>query len=160
MTDDTGSLQLLNDIVTPPAVPWWPPAPGWYVLGALVLLAAAWLAVRYFLKWRRNRYRREALEELARMRSDLSAARALPALLKRAALSAWPRREVAQLSGAEWRRFLDDSAGMDRFSGETGDILERLAYAGKADHACTAEQLRMVFDAAESWLKQHVREVA
>lgn len=158
--DDKGSLQLLNDIVTPPPVPWWPPAPGWYVLAALALLAAAWLAIRYLQKWRRNRYRREALGQLARLRSEPSAARELPVLLKRAALSAWPRREVAQLNGAEWRRFLDESAGMDRFSGETGELLERLAYAGSADQACTAEQLQLVFDAAETWLKQHVRELA
>ena len=42
MTPDPTSLERLHDIVLPPPVPWWPPAPGWYwvmgLLGALLLL--------------------------------------------------------------------------------------------------------------------------
>ncbi|MCW5889872.1 MAG: DUF4381 family protein [bacterium] len=48
MTDAT-SLDRLADVVLPPAVAWWPPAPGWLVAGAVVVglvLRAAWTARR------------------------------------------------------------------------------------------------------------------
>ena len=38
LDSDPGSLDRLHDIVSPPPAPWWPPAPGWYALGLIVLL--------------------------------------------------------------------------------------------------------------------------
>ena len=98
--NDSGSLQNLNDIVVPGPVAWWPPAPGWYVMAALAILALAWLAWNRWRIWNRNRYRREALQSLARIRATDSAegAQALPELLKRAALTAWPRTYRAWMS--------------------------------------------------------------
>lgn len=152
---DPGSLQNLNDIVMPAAVPWWPPAPGWYVLGAVVLLLAAWLAFRAARRWLGNRYRREALRELQRIRSGSAAVSQLPALLKRCALSAWPREEVASMTGASWHQFLDTSAAMDRFCKGQGEALDRLSYATSGRHGLSEKQLEAVFSASEAWLRRH-----
>jgi hypothetical protein len=156
--NDTGSLQNLNDIVVPGAVPWWPPATGWYVLAAIAAVGLAVLAVRWLRYRRSNRYRKQALLELALIRKNGSqeAMQQLPGLLKRAALSAWPREEVASLSGHEWHRFLDDSAATDRFSSGAGAALDRIAYAsGPAATPAGPEEAR-VLEAAEFWLKSHV----
>jgi hypothetical protein len=70
-----------------------------------------------------NRYRREALAQCAVLEASLdredARARALAelaVLLERTALSAWPRPEVAALSGPAWIAFLRDHgprAGID-----------------------------------------------
>jgi hypothetical protein len=153
--NDAGSLQNLNDIVVPGPVAWWPPAPGWYVLAALVLLALAWLGRNRWRSWNRNRYRRKALQSLAGIRAmeTPEGAQALPELLKRAALTAWPRAEVAALAGEGWHRFLDRSGGMDRFGSGAGRALDRLAYGGA--EALGRDELLDLYDAAEQWLRRH-----
>jgi len=152
---DPGSLQNLNDIVLPPPVPWWPPAPGWFVLAALLLLALLWLGARAWRRGRRNRYRREALRLLARSEeaNDPVSTQYVPELLKRAALSAYPRNKVAALSGDDWHRFLDESAGMQRFARGAGHLLDRLAYGRET--ALSSEELQELYGAAEQWLQRH-----
>ena len=155
--DDRANLQNLHDIVMPAPVAWWPPAPGWYlvmVIAAGALLVLLWNAWRH---WRRNRYRGEALRELARIRGggpggDL---RETPILLKRAALSAWPRKGVAGLAGAEWHQFLDESAQTDRFRSGVGELLDRLAYDSAGDPELSGQEAAAVLDAAQSWIKRH-----
>ena len=57
-------LAALHPLREPLPVGWWPPAPGWWLLAALVLvalLALAWFALR---RYRANAYRRQALARL------------------------------------------------------------------------------------------------
>ena len=159
---DPASLQNLHDIVVPPPVPWWPPAPGWYAVAAVGCAALVVLAYQSWKRWRRNRYRGEALRELRRLRAATAQAdlRQVPVLLKRAALSAWPRSEVAALVGADWHRFLDESAQMDCFSAEVGKTLDRLAYDPGSGSMPSQETTEAALDAAERWLKQHRAPVA
>ena len=113
-----------------------------------------WKAWRH---WRRNRYRGEALRALSRIAGggpdqDLSE---LPVLLKRAALSAWPREHVAGRVGADWHRFLDESAAMDRFRAGAGVLLDRLAYAPRGQRALSGREAEAVLGAARLWIRRH-----
>jgi len=157
--NDAGSLQKLNDIVAPGPVDWWPPAPGWYVLGAIALVVLLVLTFRWWRRWQENRYRRQAMTELELIRGQASreSLQQLPALLKRAALSVWPREEVACLTGLAWHRFLDETAGMDEFSTGAGDTLEQLAYAARDELLPAESELKKVLDASEFWLINHLR---
>ncbi len=146
-----GRLQDLNPIVVPDPVGWWPLAPGLQAVLVLLALAVLVLAWRRWLAWRDDRYRREALRELAAM-TDLAG---LPSLLKRAALSAFPRDRVAALHGAAWHRFLDESAELEAFVPRCGAALDRLAYGGGAPDTDDARALR---EAARAWLEQHRRD--
>ena len=158
--NDTGSLQKLNDIVVPGAAAWWPLAPGWYALAVIVMMVFAVLAIRHWRNWQGNRYRRQAMMELSSIRDSASAEslRQLPPLLKRTALAVWPREKVASLNGRAWHRFLDESAGMERFCTGAGDILDQLAYAAAGASLPGDPELRQVLDAAEAWLKNHPRQ--
>ena len=112
-SSDPASLQNLNDIIMPTSVPWWPLASGWYVLMALLLLALGWAIYRFTREWIANRYRRASLLDLQVLARGTSipaekdsCLRQIPALLKRTALSVYPRTLVAGLSGESWHRFL------------------------------------------------------
>lgn len=152
MKPDPTNLDLLHDLVTPSPVPWWPPTPGVAIVLAVLLLALLALAVKRLIHWQRNRYRREALHLL---NDPATHPAEWPALLKRTALAAWPRAEVADLTGSAWLEFLDRTGGGNRFSQGPGRTLESLAFDPKAG-GDTAELKRLVAD----WIKTHRKEVA
>lgn len=110
-------LEQLHPLREPGLISWWPLAPGWWLLLALVLLLLAagtwWLYRRH----RRNAYRRLGLDQLqsiqqqyARDQDPQQAVHALNALLKGVALRAYPRRDIAAISGDAWQAFLGNSA--------------------------------------------------
>lgn len=102
MKADPTSLDRLHDLVLPPPVPWWPLAPGWYVLLVLLGLAVVWLSWRYWRRWRANAYRREALLQLRQLQDGP----AIAELLRRTALAVAPRAEIAAKTGSAWADWL------------------------------------------------------
>lgn len=119
----------------PEPISWWPPAPGWWLLAllALVLAAAAihWLARRY----RRNAVARAARSELAALGASFERdgdgaafARGLSRLLRRLALTRFPRGGVAGLTGEDWLAFLDEHGGQGRFREGPGRALLEAPY--------------------------------
>jgi len=98
MNPSASSLDRLHDIVLPPEVPWWPPAPGFWFLCVLILAPVFLFAWRSWRHWRADAYRRAALRELA----NASSPAMLAAVLRRTALAAFPREMVAVLTGSRW----------------------------------------------------------
>ncbi|NBC23292.1 MAG: DUF4381 family protein [Gammaproteobacteria bacterium] len=128
----------LRDIHLPEPVGWWPPAPGWWVLAALMLAgAAAWA----WLSWRRRtRVRRAALAELRRIERDYAAegdvarlAKDLSTLMRRAAITAEERHRVAGLTGEEWLAWLDRGLDGRPFSEGPGRCLAEAPYRPDAE---------------------------
>ena len=145
-------LDLMLDLAEPAPAAWAPQTVGWLV-AALWLVAVMLVVSRYtYVSWRRNRYRRAALAELetieARAHRGKPAAALLAALLKRTALVAYPRREVAALYGAEWARFLRESAGHSRSVEKSADDLAAVAYRRDPDVA-------VLIQPARRWIEAH-----
>jgi hypothetical protein len=118
-------LAALRDIQLPPDPGWWPPAPGYLLIGGL--LAGLTLLVIAAVAWRRHRRRRaptlgmRVREELARVRRHFAVhanaqqlLNELSGLLRRAAI-ARHGSSVASLSGRAWAAHLAKSspAGCD-----------------------------------------------
>ena len=107
----------LRDIHLPAPVGWWPPAPGWWLLlaGVLMLAALGALALR---RYRRRQLHRDALAEYRRLAdAPLTPAqrlRELSVLLRRAAISFYPQADIAGLTGLDWLRFLDATLPADK----------------------------------------------
>lgn len=152
MNPDPASLDRLHDLISPPAVSWWPPAPGWLWLGAFVLLLGLVFVLRFFKHWQRNRYRREALAELAGAGSNPGQ---MAELLKRTALSVYAREKVASLTGPSWLAFLDRSAGMKAFVQGPGNRLEGLAYDPRLWDKLDKEDLLELKNLAAEWIRKH-----
>jgi len=107
-------LSQLRDIHLPETGGFWPPAPGWWVLMVLALIALAWVVLAVIRRRRRNRWRRlakQALDELAENAEPTPAWFAsLNTLLKQAARECHPHRYPESLSGDAWIDFLIDTA--------------------------------------------------
>jgi hypothetical protein len=147
------ALQKLHDIALPPPVLWWPQTWGWAVLVALLVAASGWWGWRSWRRWKANRYRREALAELDRLEAGPPAAlaEALPELLKRVALAAWPRTIVAPLSGPGWVAFLRTNGGTAGFSDAAAALLDDLEYRP----APSAEAARAAAKSVRQWIEGH-----
>ncbi|MCB1675836.1 MAG: DUF4381 domain-containing protein, partial [Halioglobus sp.] len=60
-------LANLHPLREPLAVSWWPPAPGWWLVLALGIGTVLALTALLLRRYRRSRYRRQALQRLAQM---------------------------------------------------------------------------------------------
>ena len=128
---------VLRDIHLAPATPWWPPAPGWWlVFGAIALALAAWV---FFLQRRRARRR-----AIARLFDDALAAAHTPAaqvaamseLLRRAARRRDPAAD--RYVGDAWRAHLDHGAKQRLFDDDAGALLVDGAFRRDVDPAAVA----------------------
>ncbi len=143
-------LDLLEPVPEPLSVPLTPQTPGWLVVG-VVLAAVLFLGVRWGVRrHRRNAYRRAALKELDAAAADPAA---IAAILRRTALSAFPRETVAGLHGAEWLAFLDRTYPGGGFAEGAGRVLEVAPYR-PCPPVAGLEGL------ARDWVKRHQRSQA
>jgi hypothetical protein len=150
-----GSLESLHDIIPAEAIGWWPPAPGWYVLFALVLILLCYRTVQSVVRFRGNAYRREAktqLDVLIVETRGVALCSGLSELLKRTALSNYPRASVASLTGEEWLAFLDRTGGTTEFSRGAGRAVGGSQYAGIA---LRNEDVDTVVQVVRAWIDRH-----
>jgi Ca-activated chloride channel family protein len=134
----------LIEPAAPPAVSLVPQTAGWWVVAALVLLVLGYALWRVWRRRRDDAYRRAALIALNEAGGDQAM---IATILRRTALAAYPRRQVAGLSGGEWVDFLTATGG---FPSELGFALARAPYApGATDDIRTA---------AEAWIRHHRRD--
>lgn len=154
------ALAGLREIPLPPEPSWMPQTIGW--IGVAVVLAAAfgWWAWRRHRRWVANRYRRDALAELAVLEARMTVAAeraaavaAVPALLKRTALACEPRPEVAALSNEAWLTFLDRTFPPGGFVAGPGRWLPLLAYGYEGRVA--EDDVRAVVALARRWIAGH-----
>jgi len=133
----------LRDIHLPEAVSWWPPAPGWWgLLGVALLAMSAYFLLRAWRK--RRRLRNSAILEVQRIcdafdqhHDSRRLIRELSVLLRRISISYFPRADVASLTGEEWLRFLDSCGkradNNQGFLNGPGSILDSGPYQARLD---------------------------
>ena len=123
------SALQLRDIHTPGVPEFWPPAPGWWLLAVAAIILLVWLGIklRHYLRFRRQR--NQVLQMLDELAGRFDSAQApewlseLSILLRRVALTRFPRRQVASLHGRDWLHFLDQTGGNGRFSDGPGQVI-------------------------------------
>ena len=125
----------LRDLHLPDAIGWWPLAPGWWGVIALLVLVLGYTLWRAYRRWRFNGPRRYAMRELARYeheylvhRDPVTLGKQLSELLRRGMLAYAPREEVAGLTGSEWLAWLDRGMPLPYFHTEGGKSLMNLPY--------------------------------
>lgn len=128
---------VLRDIHLPAEPSWWPPAPGWWVLAALALLALAWLWRRHAHKRLLRRAQRRLHEELEHARAGAadgaSQVAAVSMLLRRVAKRYAPA--ALALRDEAWLQFLDGGDASRPFSQGAGRLLLDGPYRPRIDQA-------------------------
>jgi len=162
-------LDQLEPLISPAPVAWWPPAPGWWVVAALIPLALwlLWLTRRHWQPRRKPKevaeapldpLRQAALEELARLPRPYDRApagpwlQALNGLLKRVSRARWPDSDSHTLSGRAWLAFLDNrcpAAGLTRWM-----ILVEGGY--RSECQLDDKAINGLASAVETWVRKHV----
>jgi hypothetical protein len=125
----------LRDLHLPEPIGWWPLAPGWWLVIALVLFALGWLLLQAWRKYQFHAPRRYAIRELATLESEylehrnpVTLGQQLSELLRRAMMAYAPRHEVAGLTGEAWLEWLDKDLPVPYFHTEGGKSLLQLPY--------------------------------
>ncbi|MBI4893026.1 MAG: DUF4381 domain-containing protein [Acidobacteria bacterium] len=156
-------LKGLRDIQVPDAVSWMPQTDAWYVLFGLAAVVILLAAIRFWVRWKRNAYRREALKELevieaqcAHESGRLAGLPRIPELVRKTALAAYSRQQVAGLSGDKWLSYLEKTAPGCGMGVPAGQLLNVVAYAPPASLAgLTDAQTRLLISSAKSWIRRH-----
>jgi len=152
----TPPLDQLRALHAPEAISWWPPAPGWWGLLAIILLII--ISLLAFKNYRsRTQWRREAMAEWhtikmfqddpQRQHEIISR---LSILLRRVAITRFPQQDVAALTGDDWLRFLDQPMGIQvPFQQGAGALLITAPY--QQDPKIDSKALLML---CKDWLKK------
>lgn len=144
----------LRDIHLPAPISGWPPAIGWWLVLALLILLSVGV-VRAVYRARRMTPARLALRALDELQqsSEQDApekARQLSILMRRAALTLRDRRQVASLTGEAWLCWLDEMMGENeaRFRQGPGKLLIEAPYRALS----TGQELDGLFELCREWL--------
>ena len=165
-TDSFGNYLIhgIDEIILPDAVSWWPTAPGWKALAVIIVILLLFIGVRWMKRWWRNRYRREALRQLMQVQHHAGkqlqeVVAVLPYYLKATALQAYPRQDVASLSGEHWLAFLDKQYSAAAFSEGIGRKLLAVAYLPQEQWQLSEKDSEALISMSRLWISKH-REAA
>ena len=146
----------------PEPVTWTPQTAGWYLLAFVLVVSLVALGIHLYRRRRANSYRREALAELDGIETALDnpesrsgALGQLVVLVKRTALMALPRSEIASLTGNAWLAELDRSYGETGFTIGPGRVLPDLAYDTDARRSLDQSEERSLVGLIRQWIGRH-----
>ncbi len=154
-------MDPLRDIHGIDPAPWWPPAPGWWLLVAGILLGG--LLVWWLWRQRRlyplGRWQKDARQRLQKLRQRLKSAPTkelageLSELLRRIAIARCGRKKTAAMTGKSWLAWLQNNDKSGFNWQEEGQLLLLLPYAPPNLESDRVAIGRLI-DAAIRWVSE------
>ncbi|WP_425090230.1 DUF4381 domain-containing protein [Tropicimonas sp. S265A] len=162
MTDTTDAaaatvptlVDLIDELVEPAPpdpISMVPQTAGWAIVAGIGIALILFALLRMRARHRANAYRRAALAQLAQPHPK---AADVATTLRRTALAAFPRAEVAGLTGSDWIAFLQRT-GDGPLSPQVADELVTAPYLAPVVTASPA-----LTDFAATWVRSHAPEGA
>lgn len=152
----------LRDIHLPGPIPWWPPAPGWWLLAALAI-AGLFLIGLYYYRRREQRAARRALNRvraaLAQGAEPVGCLQQVSTVLRRFVMTTaskhsrpeTPAAAIPGLIGEPWLAYLDSLWQRDAFRNGPGRLLLAAPY-GRPNTVTRDDALALTQLCAE-WLR-------
>ena len=126
----------LNPIIDADPVQFTMETIGWKILLALLLSSLVVLIYTYYLRYKKNEYRRVAISKIKELSMDKTSwmrdiISKIMFELKQTALQTYDRKTVAALEGTKWLQFLDKTLKQPNFS-KHNDIIINAVYKDAA----------------------------
>ncbi|MFK8048509.1 MAG: DUF4381 domain-containing protein [Halioglobus sp.] len=149
------ALKEFSEIVYPPDISWMPQTLGWKILAFGLSIFLSYYLSQKLRRYYHNRYRREGIARLKNANlggnsEDLVGQ--LNHLLKLVAMTAYPRAEVASLSGQSWSAFLNKQCAEPVFTRQQEEILGTGSYRQTVLDEQSAQDL---VHASLTWITSH-----
>lgn len=138
-------LDQLQDVPEPTPISLFPQTVGWLVLLGILLVISGWGAWRWYRTYQANAYRRAALAEITAAENDPAT---LESILRRAAITAFGREQVAGVHGPAWVAFLRQALPKREFD---ENLAATLAAAPYRPTEPSADLTQFVQD----WIRHH-----
>ncbi|AXT25987.1 DUF4381 domain-containing protein [Ruegeria sp. AD91A] len=138
-------LNMLEPTPEPATVSMLPQTWGWLALAVILVGFVVLVSVVFVRRRQANAYRHHALAELAN--PDITSAK-VAEILRRTALVAYPRRQVAGIHGNDWLNFLSQTSDDTIFLSDIGQSLIEAPYKDLPPN-------RALTQLARHWVKSH-----
>lgn len=156
-------ISNLNPIFIPEPVLFESVTIGWYILASVFLLLALFIIYRLINKWRKNTYRRLAIDELNQIIPSLHQAdtrrqtlQQISTLVKRVAIKSYSRSSVASLYGRDWINFLSEKNKRTKIHSSTNKILaEEIYRSPDSIKNISQEELNVFASDVKMWIGGH-----
>ena len=139
MNPQLQNATTLRDIHLPDAVSWWPPAIGWWILVALILLALYLIPKLY----RRFTFKpinkvanlafQQVINDFKKHNNAMQVIREISKLLRQISMSYTGRESSAQLTGDHWVASLNALTTEDYFSNDVSQLIISAPYQKNID---------------------------
>lgn len=140
----------IKPIMEPPPVEFTFETIGWAILFWTGILTILIIIIRRVISYKKNKYRRDALNVLSNLNDSLTTNQQIATQLKLVAIKTYGRKTVAHLSGKDWISFLQSKGKLPEFSNLDTFLMECL-YKNKLD----LEQSNQFLTYSKKWIKTH-----
>jgi len=152
----------LKDIHLPDSILWWPPAPGWWVLGVVLIIFLFLMLLLLPKLWRWLRYkpvRSLSLKEFYLIKQShqqqtdqKQTLQAITTLLRRTVMSKSGRIGHAGVVGDDWINQLNQMSQKDCFTQAQGELLKHGRYQPAIEGQNKAD-IDSLLQSCENWIK-------
>lgn len=153
------TIPALEQFIEPTPIRFTPDAPGWYVVGGVLLVVLLCVAFFIYRHYRKNLYRRVALRWLEQEEKRFSNNReyvrmvyAADMLAKRISIQVYGRENTASLQGAEWIDHLNKTSPLVSFSTADERVI-RTVY--ESEPQVNEQEASEFLSKIKRWIKKH-----